>query len=248
MSNLFDNEPIPRRTMVLFFVIDCSGSMSSDGKMGAVNAAISEVLNDLKAISKENADAQIKIAPLKFSTGAEWMCGESPFEAEYFEANGWTPLKASGVTDFGEACRMLNEKLSRNAFMRDTVGNYAPVIVLLSDGAPTDNYKNQLAALKDNKWFTSSTRIAIAIGEDAKMDVLAEFTDNPEAVFFAPTAEELKKMIRVVSVRASQIGSKSSSVGIESKSKQEETVEAIKEGLDNVQTYADIQSEMDSFQ
>ena len=199
---------VPRRTMVLFFMIDTSGSMSG-AKIGAVNSAIEEVLPELKDISEGNADAQIKIAALRFSTGADWLY-DSPIEAGMFR---WNYLNAGGVTDFGVACEKLNEKLSRNAFMGDATGSFAPAIFLMSDGEPTDNYQKGLNRLKMNNWFKKAIKVAVAIGNDANKRVLQEFTGNPEAVLEVHTPAALKNMIRFVSVRASEIGSKSSSVG-----------------------------------
>lgn len=199
---------VPRRTMVLFFVVDCSGSMSGS-KIGTVNTAIEEVIPELKDISESNADAQIKIATLQFSTGARWN-ENSPVPAEIFR---WNYLDANGLTDLGEACIQLNEKLSRNAFMSDTTGSFAPAIFLLSDGAPTDNYEHGLEKLKKNNWFKKAIKVAVAIGEDANTRVLEEFTGNIESVITVHSPEALKKWIQFVSVRASEIGSKSSSVG-----------------------------------
>lgn len=199
---------VPRRTMVLFFLVDTSGSMSGS-KIGAVNSAIEEVVPELKDISEGNADAQIKIAVLKFSTGADWVY-DSPIEAEMFR---WNFLDASGVTDLGVACEKLNEKLSRNAFMSDATGSFAPAIFLMSDGEPTDNYQNGLKKLKVNNWFKKAIKVAVAIGDDANTRVLQEFTGSSEAVLTVHTPEALKNMIKFVSVRASEIGSKSSSVG-----------------------------------
>lgn len=200
---------VPRRTMVLFFLVDTSGSMSG-AKMGTVNSAIEEVIPELKDISESNADAQIKIAVLAFSTGAYWM-GNEPVAAENFR---WSYLDASGVTDLGEACIQLNEKLSRNAFMSDATGSFAPAIFLMSDGEPTDNYKHGLDKLKQNNWYKKAIKVAIAIGDDANKEVLADFTGNNEAVITVHTPEALKKWIQFVSVRASEIGSKSSNVGM----------------------------------
>ncbi len=199
---------VPRRTMVLFFVVDCSGSMSGS-KIGTVNTAIEEVIPELKDISESNADAQIKIATLQFSTGARWN-ESSPVPAEVFR---WNYLDANGLTDLGEACQQLNEKLSRNAFMSDTTGSFAPAIFLLSDGAPTDNYRHGLEKLKKNNWFKKAIKVAVAIGDDANTTILAEFTGNVESVITVHSPEALKKWIQFVSVRASEIGSKSSSVG-----------------------------------
>ena len=200
---------VPRRTMVLFFVVDTSGSMNG-AKIGTVNSAIEEIVPELKDISEKNADAQIKIATLAFSTGARWV-DSAPVAAENFR---WNYLDANGVTDLGEACIQLNEKLSRNAFMSDATGSFAPAIFLLSDGEPTDNYKYGLEKLKQNNWYKKAIKVAVAIGEDANKTVLSDFTGNIESVITVHTPEALKKWIQFVSVRASEIGSKRSSTGI----------------------------------
>lgn len=209
-DNIFDDVvEIPRRTMVLFFVVDTSYSMAG-AKIGTVNSAIEEMVPELKEISESNADARIKVATLTFSTGAQWITN-APVEAENFR---WNYLDASGVTDLGEACLQLNEKMSRNAFMNEVVGSYAPVVFLLSDGEPTDNYKYGLDKLKQNNWFKKAIKVAIAIGEDANQEVLTEFTGHMEAVIRVHTPKELKKWIRFIGVRSSEIGSRSSSIGI----------------------------------
>lgn len=199
---------VPRRTMVLFFVVDTSGSMGG-AKIGTVNSAIEEIVPELKDISETNADAQIKVATLAFSTGAHWV-DSAPVAAENFR---WNYLDANGVTDLGEACNQLNDKLSRNAFMSDATGSFAPAIFLMSDGEPTDNYKHGLDKLKQNNWFKKAIKVAVAIGDDANKTVLADFTGNSEAVITVHTPEALKKWIQFVSVRASEIGSKSSNAG-----------------------------------
>ncbi|WP_461257086.1 vWA domain-containing protein [Treponema sp. R80B11-R83G3] len=207
--SLMDKIEIPRRTMVLFFIIDTSGSMDGS-KIGAVNVAIEEVIPAIREVSDENADAQIKIAALEFSSGARWITANGPVEADQFR---WNYLDASGVTDFGAACKTLNDKLSTKAFMQEASGSFAPAIFLLSDGEPTDEWQSNLAALRQNNWFKASVKVAIAIGDDANKDMLKEFTGSMEAVLETHNAATLKKMIKFVSVRASQVASKSSNVG-----------------------------------
>jgi len=206
--SLTDKVEIPRRTMVLFFVIDTSGSMGGS-KIGAVNTAIEEVIPAIKEVSDENADAQIKIAALEFSSGARWITANGPIEADQFR---WNYLNAEGVTDFGAACKTLNEKLSTKAFMQEATGSFAPAIFLLSDGEPTDDWARELATLKQNNWFKAAVKVAVAIGDDANKDVLKEFTGFMEAVLETHKAADLKKMIKFVSVTASQVASKSSNV------------------------------------
>jgi uncharacterized protein YegL len=205
---LTDKVEIPRRTMVLFFVIDASGSMEGE-KIGALNTAIQEVIPAIRDISEENADAQIKIAALEFSSGARWLTPSGPVPAEDFS---WNFIDAGGVTDLGAACKALNEKLSTKAFMQEATGSYAPALFLMSDGEPTDDWQGGLQVLKQNNWFKAAIKVAVAIGDDANKDVLKEFAGSMEAVLEVHNAAMLKKMIKFVSVRASQVASKSSNV------------------------------------
>ena len=215
---LLDNESIPRRQMTLFFMIDKSGSMLGS-KIGSVNDAIENVLPIIGEISDENPDAEIRVAALEFSTDTRWLYDE-PKEGKDFI---WQKVQAEGLTSLGEACRELSKKLSRNnGFMSTPSGCYAPAIILLSDGGPTDDFAGGLATLKSNNWFKSAIKIAIAIGDDADMDVLKEFTGSLEAVIKVHNIDALKAMIRIIAVTSSQIGSKSSSATDETKQRQVE--------------------------
>jgi uncharacterized protein YegL len=206
--SLTDKVEIPRRTMTLFFVIDASGSMRGS-KIGAVNAAIDEVIPALKEVSEVNADAEIKVAILAFSSGAYWLTPNGPIELDNFF---WDHINAAGVTDLGAACKALNEKLSTKGFMREASGSFAPAIFLMSDGEPTDDWEDGLNILKQNNWFKAGVKVAVAIGDNANKEVLKAFTGTMEAVLETHSAAMLIRMIKFVCVRASQVASKSSNV------------------------------------
>lgn len=218
---LLDNESVPRRKMTLFFLIDKSGSMCGS-KIGSVNDAIENVLPIVGDISDENPDAEINVAALEFSTDVRWLYNE-PKDAKEFI---WQNVEAEGLTSLGAACEELNKKLSRNGgFMSSPSGCYAPAIILLSDGGPTDNYAVGLNALQNNAWFKNAIKVAIAIGDDADKNVLKEFTGNMEAVITVHNIEALKAMIRIIAITSSQIGSKSTAAT--DASKQEQVIEEI---------------------
>lgn len=227
----YDNvEGISKRTMVLFFLIDKSGSMYGS-KIGAVNQAVREVLPEIRDIAEDSADANIKVAALTFSTGADWMYNSSIDAKDFL----WIDVNAEGMTDMGQAFKMLNEKLSRTSgFMTDAAGSYAPAIFLMSDGQPTDDYEKYLKQLKENNWFKASIKAAIAIGDDADKKMLADFTGNPECVLTVHTPEALRKLIRFVSVTASKIGSKSSNAAVDGtvQTKQDDFAQQIKDYKD----------------
>lgn len=227
MSLLDDVVSVPRRTMTLFFVIDKSGSMLGN-KIGAVNDAVVNVLPMLDEISASNPDAEIKVAALEFSTGTNWLYDEPKLASDFV----WQDVKADGLTSLGAACVELNNKLSRNGFMQSASGSFAPAIILLSDGGPTDDFKSGLAKLQGNNWFKAAIKIAIAIGDDADKDVLKDFTGTNEAVFTVHNIEALKQIIRVVAVTSSQIGSKSSTAG--EVSKQEQVIKDVTEAVEDI--------------
>ena len=228
MPLLDDVVSVPRRTMTLFFVIDTSGSMEGN-KIGAVNDAVVNVLPMLEEISQTNPDAEIKVAALEFSSGTKWLYTEPKLASEFV----WQDVRASGLTSLGGACIELNNKLSRNGYMQAASGSFAPAIILLSDGGPTDDFQSGLAKLKTNNWFKAAIKVAIAIGDDADKDVLKEFTGSSEAVFTVHNIEALKQIIRVVAVTSSQIGSKSSTAG--DVTKQEQVIKDVTDAVQDIQ-------------
>ena len=223
MGMFDDIDGIVKRQMVLFFVVDTSGSMQGT-KIGAVNTAIREVLPELKDAG--GSDIDLKVACLTFSSGCQWMY-PTPIASDSFQ---WTTVDADGVTDLGAACRELNDKLSKNGFLKAPSGSVAPVIFLLSDGEPTDDFESGINLLQQNNWFKHGIKVAVAIGDDANKDVLAKFTGNIEAVITVHTPEALRKWIRKVSITSSQIGSRSQPVSDgQFPSKQDTMIDEIKD-------------------
>lgn len=207
MSILDQVAPAPRKMMTLFYIVDTSGSMTGD-KLGSVNSAMEEAITiDLPDISSVNDDAEIRVAIMQFSSGCSWITPASGPIA--ISDVIWNDLVPQGLTDFGAACKELDAKLSRNGFLQSQTGAYAPVILLFSDGAPTDDWESGLNALKNNNWFKHAIKIAVAIGDDADKDVLATFTGTPESVITVHDKQTLKTLIRKVSVRASEFQSHS---------------------------------------
>lgn len=193
-----------KRAKVIFFLIDTSGSMYGN-KMGTLNETMKEVLEDVKDISRKNMHATIKLAVIDFSTHVKWITPDHAVSADEFV---WRDLEASGVTNLGEACLELSKKLSLDEYLKEKLGVFLPSIVLLSDGEPTDDYYKGLEELRKNKMFNAATKAAIAIGKEAKTDILSEFTGNSENVFTANNSSQLNDLIKFVTITLSQLSSK----------------------------------------
>jgi uncharacterized protein YegL len=186
---LRQGESIQNKQAVLIFVVDVSGSMAGE-KIGSLNIAFRELLPELKGIGDSGVD--LKIAFLKFSSGCNWM-HPSPVSVESFQ---WKALEADGESDLGAAFMELSEKMSNEEFFPYSSAFTAPIIFLMMDGEPTDDYKSSLVVLQKNIWFKCAIKVAVAIGADSDKDVLKEFTGDDEAVITVSTPEALKKYIR----------------------------------------------------
>lgn len=192
------------RPLHFFWIVDCSGSMYGE-KIGTVNHAIQSVIPDMVDAASNNPNAQLMIRTLQFSTGASWVTA-NPVPVEDF---AWDDLQAGGVTDLGQAFELLSAQLTIPP-MSDRA--LPPVLVLLSDGQPTDDYKKSLDKLLHLPWGKKAVRIAISIGQDADDTVLTEFTGNRELVLQANNAAMLTKMIKWASTAASMVSAPASRV------------------------------------
>lgn len=208
MPRIEDQEKIARKILPVIYVLDTSGSMRGE-RIAALNAAMHETVEVLKDVSASNPTAEIKIGVMKFSSQAEWVTDSGLIFMDDFY---WNDLAAGGLTELGEALTSLGQKLSRNAFLSDKIGYKAPVILFISDGRPTGEYEAALAKLQENKWFQVAAKIALAFDLN-DTEALAKVTGDPEAVIEVSDLGTLRKLIRVVSVTAAQVGSVSHPTG-----------------------------------
>ena len=207
MFDDFDDDPlgatgVSKKSLVIFFLIDTSGSMKGT-KIGELNTVMEELIPEIRRVGE--ADTEVKVAVLTFNTHVKWMYAE-PINIEDFN---WTRLSASGVTSMGEAFKELNARMSRNSFLNSPSLSFAPVMFLMTDGYPSDDYKEGLQELSTNSWYKFGLKAALGIGNEANDEMLAEFTGSADTVVHAYSGNQLAQMIKIVAVTASQIGSKS---------------------------------------
>jgi uncharacterized protein YegL len=182
-----------RRTLRFIVLVDVSGSMSGD-KIQAVNRALRECIPEMRKNNQDNPFAEMFVEVITFSTGAVWHVPRT--SVEQFT---WKDLGADGVTDLGAALDLVIEALDvQNMGKR----NLPPVLLLLSDGGPTDDWELALRRFEATPWGkpNRTVRIAVAIGEGADKGVLGRFTGNPETVLAADRATTLVQLIKWASI------------------------------------------------
>lgn len=201
---------IASRPLHFIWIADCSGSMAYGGKIQALNNAIREAIPHMRKVAQENPFAQVLVRAVWFANGADWHIAQ-PTPVEQFE---WKDLTANGQTDMGRALRLVADQLKIPPMSERAL---PPVLVLVSDGQPTDDFAGGLKALLDLPWGKKAVRIAIAIGNDAETNVLKQFINNPEIEpLQANNPEALVRYIKWVSTAVLQSASSPASQSVAS--------------------------------
>jgi uncharacterized protein YegL len=170
--NALPGGAIATRPLHFIWILDTSGSMMGD-KIQSLNFAIHEAIKPMQDTADENPHASVLVRAVTFSTGARWHLAQ-PTPVANFK---WTDVKASGVTDMGKALTLVAEQL-RIPPMTDRA--LPPVLMLVSDGQPTDDFNTGLKKLMAEPWAQRAVRLAIAVGRDADKGVLSKFVGNME--------------------------------------------------------------------
>ena len=190
LKDLGKNLKISQRPLEIIYVIDTSGSMSG-AKIQSVNNAIHELENSLRDEARRNPTAQVYVRIITFGgNSASWhLSTKTPVEQFRYQdindVDGMTPMGSA----FNLLCDALDNKHVPNRSLR-------PIVVLLSDGWPTDNYEENLNKLLNLPWGKKAIKVAIAIGKEADKDILAAFTTDPNLVLNANNATSLRNFIK----------------------------------------------------
>jgi uncharacterized protein YegL len=189
------------RPLHFVFLLDGSGSMAADGKVEALNDAIREALPHLRDLSDQNPFVDLLVRAVVFADGARWHIAEPTPVRDL----SWPPVVPGGYTDMAAGLDLVRDVLRVPPM---DARAFPPVLVMVSDGRPTDDFEAGLARLLAEPWGKRAVRLAIAIGSDADLGVLTQFIADPGIQpFSAHDPEQLAYLIRFVSTAASQLAS-----------------------------------------
>lgn len=186
-------EAMASRPVHFIWMLDCSGSMGVNGKIGELNFAIREAIPEMQEAAESNPAASLLVRAISFATGASWHIKKETRVQEFT----WEDLHTYGVTDMGAAFRLAADALQTPPMPQRAL---PPVLALVSDGQPTDDWRAGLRAIDSTPWGKRAVRVAVAIGEDADKSMLKEFLANPELEpLQARNPKQLAKAIRWMS-------------------------------------------------
>ena len=137
-------------------------------KIASLNYAMRSALPALRAAAAEHGGNDTFVRVLAFADAARWIV-DQPVPVASFE---WQNLTAGGETALGAGLHALASVLTSAAMPGDQL---PPVVVLVSDGLPTDDVDAGIVALEASVHGAKAVRIAVAIGADADMPSLQKF-------------------------------------------------------------------------
>jgi len=171
----------PRRDVHFYWILDASRSMFGE-KIQSLNYAVARSIPEMRKVAAKHPRANVLVRALRFATDARWVT-QRPTPLSEFE---WRDIQAEGETSMGLALSMVCDELDGLAARVDKGERYfPPVLILVTDGHPTDERKVFEAALQrllTHRLGESATRLAIAIGTDVGpdgMQCLRRFINNP---------------------------------------------------------------------
>ncbi len=203
-------EPAPRRPggrmasrpLHFIWLVDGSGSMRVDGKIQALNNAIHEAIPHMRAAAADSPHATVFVNAIRFADEARWLDDKLTPVSEF----RWHDIEAAGATSLGDALTMAGEAL-QPPLMTDRA--LPPVLALITDGLPTDDFHAGLEHLLSKPWGRQALRVVVAIGEDSAspeaQEIFRAFMGNDAMrPFQANNPEALAEQIRWISTAVLQ--------------------------------------------
>lgn len=158
-ERIFYKPDLPKANKRLIMIVDTSGSMAGT-RITSLNKALCRICDQIK----EKYQDAVAVDILSYNSFPYWVSQSD------------LPVEASGMTNYGAALRHLQ-----------SYGKCIPedshcAVVFTTDGYPTDQYKEELGILQNEKWFSTALKFAVAIGDGTNLSDICEIVDSPNSV------------------------------------------------------------------
>ena len=181
-------KPLP-----VIMLLDVSGSMAGE-KIQSLNGAVMDMLETFCDV--ENGETEIHVSAITFG-------GEVKVHQVLASASdiNWIELPASGGTPLGTALKMAKAMIADKNIVPSRA--YRPLVVLISDGYPTDDWKLPMDEFIGEGRSAKCDRMAMAIGADADeaKAVLEKFIEGTERpLYYAKDSKQLREFFKFVTM------------------------------------------------
>lgn len=173
------NNPQPRLAVGL--LLDTSGSMLTDNRIGELNEGVKLFFNSV--LNDEDTKYSVELCIISFGGEVNKILDFANLERQVEDFNKKTPLKVNNPNDptpMGSAVelalKLLNERKAE--YKSAGVEYYQPWIVLMTDGQATDSIDNAATITTSMEKSDKLTFFPIAIGKGANIKELSRFSSK----------------------------------------------------------------------
>ncbi len=193
------------RKLPVYLVLDTSGSMSGE-PIEAVKNGMQILVSALRQDPYALETAYLSV--ITFNSQAQQLVPLS--ELTTFNVPN---VQASGATAMGAGLKLLAERVDQEVIKTtaDTKGDWKPMVFIMTDGGPTDDWQAGLREFQQRKF---GVVVACAAGTGADTNVLKQITENVVTLDTADTAS-LRAFFKWVSASISTSSQKVESSGKE---------------------------------
>lgn len=181
------------KKLPVILLLDVSSSMQGAKIDSLYNATCDMIDTFVGAQLKEQS---IDVSIITFGKEIKLHTPYTPVKE--IQGKGLEHFVADGMTPMGTAIQMAKDMIDDKSVTPSRI--YRPVVVLVSDGEPNDDWRNPMAMFINDGRSSKCQRFAVAIGENADRIVLETFTENPDNVFYAANASDLAECFKTVSM------------------------------------------------
>jgi uncharacterized protein YegL len=157
------------RKLPVYLLLDTSGSMNGE-PIEAVKNGVQVMISSLRQNPQAIETAFLSV--ITFNSSANQLIPLTDLASFQMQ-----DIKASGTTALGEALSLVARCIDNEVQQTTTEkkGDWKPLVFIMTDGTPTDNWQSGLAEFKKRKVaFT----VACAAGINADTNILKQITDN----------------------------------------------------------------------
>lgn len=156
------------RRLPVYLLLDTSGSMSGE-PIEAVKNGVQTLISTLRSDPYALETAYLSV--ITFDSSSRQLVPLT--ELSMFQM---PDIQANGVTAFGEALSLLANKVSTEVTKTtaEEKGDWKPIVFIMTDGGPTDNWQKGLADFKRQKF---GMVVACAAGQGADTNILKQVTE-----------------------------------------------------------------------
>lgn len=192
----YKNRAVQSKPLPVLLLLDVSGSMTGEKIEKLYDATVEMVDAFVKEAIKETV---INIGIITFGSSVDLHTNFTPVSD--LQNNGINKLIASGMTPLGTTLEMAKDIMEDRDMIPSNA--YRPAVVLVSDGAPNDEWRGPLDRFINSGRSEKCQRFAVAIGNDADRNMLEEFTKDSQLVFFAEDASSISENFKKVTMSLS---------------------------------------------